>query len=394
MDTHRSSTTKIPYGEIGIIVLPSCTELGAKTDKALLGRRRVAYEQTHDEYCFQPARTTYIVPVATPRFTNGESKAELPRSVRGMDLYILADVGNYSVTYEMFGRAVPMGPDEHFQDIKRVISAIGGKARRISVIMPFLYGGRQHKRKSRESLDAAMALQELAHLGVSSVCTFDAHDQRVQNAVPLIGFENLYPTYYFVRALVENEDDVRIDKTSMIVVAPDTGAMDKAIYYASVLQLDVGLFYKRRDLSRTVSGRNPIVQHEYMGTDVGGKDVLVVEDIIATGDSMLHIVDELKARGARSVYIAATFALFTEGVSKFTDYYERGLLKRVYSANVTYLHRDLSGADWHVNVDMSPLLAALIDKSNYDESISTLFDATAKIREFLASQEKTNGRTD
>ncbi len=374
------SPSSVPRGELGLVVLSSSTDLGRRTDRALV-ERRCGHEPHGPE--------SYLIPVETPRFSNGEGKATLPQSVRGRDVYILADVGNYGRTYRMFGRTVPMGPDEHFQDIKRTIAALGGRAHRINVIMPFLYEGRQHRRKARESLDCAMALQELERMGVRTVITFRAHDPRVQNAVPLMGFENLYPTYYFTRALAGSEPEVRFDRSQMIVVAPDTGAMDEALYYASVLQLDVGLFYKRRDVSRVVNGRNPIVQHEYMGSDVRGKDVFIVEDIIASGESILDIVDALNDRGARHIYVAATFALFTEGVDRFNRYYEEGRLRRLFSTNLTYRHEDLGGAEWHVEVDMSPLLAAVIDKMNHDESISDLFDATQKIHALLRERTRT-----
>jgi ribose-phosphate pyrophosphokinase len=377
--------SRIPHGELGVVALESCADLGSRVDRALLDRRR-----RRDAPCgpcrFDPPRESYLVPVETPRFSNGEGKAVVRRSVRGMDVFILADIGNYSVKYRMFGMDVPMGPDEHFQDVKRVISAIGGRARRVSVIMPFLYGGRQHKRKSRESLDCAIALQELERLGVSNIFTFEAHDPRVQNAVPLTGFESLHTTYYFIRAFLKEHEDLAKDCSNLVVISPDTGAMDRAIYYASVLKVGVGLFYKRRDVSRVVNGRNPIVQHEYLGPDVKGRDVLITEDMIASGESILQIVDELNRRGANRISIAATFALFTEGTAAFRDYFQSGRLHRVYSANLTYQHPDLKGASWHTAVDMSPLIAAVIDKINYDESISALFDATQKIQDFLESR--------
>jgi ribose-phosphate pyrophosphokinase len=377
--------SRIPHGELGVIVLEGCSELGSKVDRALVERRR-----RRDAPCgpcrFDPPRDSYVVAAETPRFSNGEGKAVIGRSVRGMDVFILCDIGNYGTKYRMFGIDVPMGPDEHFQDIKRVISAIGGRARRVSVFMPFLYGGRQHKRKSRESLDCAIALQELERLGVSNILTFEAHDPRVQNAVPLTGFESLHTTYYFVRAFLKEQEDLARDCSSLVVISPDTGSMDRAIYYASVLKVDVGLFYKRRDVSRVVNGRNPIVQHEYLGPDVKGRDVLITEDMIASGESILQIVDELNSKGARRIFIAATFALFTEGTSTFREYFDTGRIARVYSTNLTYQNPALKGEPWHLAVDMSPLIAAVIDKINYDESISSLFDATQKIQDFLESR--------
>jgi ribose-phosphate pyrophosphokinase len=284
----------------------------------------------------------------------------------------------------MYGFTNHMGPDEHFEDLKRVLSAIGGKARRITVIMPMLYASRQHKRKGRESMDCAMALQELEGMGVVEIITFDTHNTSVQNAIPLVSFENLYPTYEIVKSMLENEKDLLFDKFKMIIVSPDTGAMDRAIYYSSVLGLDIGLFYKRRDHTKLVKGKNPIIQHEYIGRDIEGQNVLIVEDMIASGESIFDILREVKKRKARKVYIAVTFALFTEGTDKFNAYYNEGLFNKVYSTNLTYIPRDVSGKEWFVEVDMTQLIGEVINSLNYDKSIADMVDATNKIKRMMA----------
>lgn len=286
----------------------------------------------------------------------------------------------------MFGVTTHMGPDEHFQDIKRTISAIGGKERRITVIMPFLYAGRQHKRRSRESLDCAIALQELERLNVDNIITFDAHDPRVQNAVPLIDFQTIHPTYDIIKAIYNNENHLISNRENTIIISPDTGAMDRAIYYASVLGIDVGVFYKRRDYTKVVNGKNPIVQHEYMGSDVEGKNVIIVDDMAASGESIIDIAKELKRRKAANIYAAVTFGLFTEGVEEFNKCYEQGLIKRFFSTNLTYIPDMVRNAEWFVEVDLSKLIATLIDRLNHDESISSLLTATAKIKELLGQK--------
>ena len=276
-----------------------------------------------------------------------------------------------------------MGPDEHFQDIKRTVAAIRGKAARITVIMPLLYESRQHRRKGRESLDCALALQELERLGVDEIITFDVHDPNIQNAVPLLSFENFYPTYDIVKTLVSQEKDLELDKDKLLVISPDTGAMDRAIYYSSVLGVDVGLFYKRRDHSTVINGKNPIVQHEYMGRDVAGKDVLIVDDMIASGESVLDIARELKKRNARNVYVAATFAFFTEGLEKFNKYYEDGTISKIYSTNLTYIPEQLLEAKWFERVDMSEFLARIVNRLHSGKSIAKYMDATQVIHNLL-----------
>lgn len=355
--------------DLGLIALKSCTELGNAVDK---------YIQTKTN-----TSESFLVPLDEIRFANGEGKVKISETVRGKDIYILCDIGNYSCTYKMNGFVNHMGPDEHFQDIKRTISAIKGKAARITVIMPLLYESRQHRRKGRESLDCALALQELERLGVDEIITFDVHDPNVQNAVPLLSFENIYPTYDIVKSLVSNEKTLELHSENLLVISPDTGAMDRAIYYSSVLGVDVGLFYKRRDHSLIVNGKNPIVKHEYMGRDVEGKDVLIVDDMIASGESVLDIASELKKRNARNVYVATTFAFFTEGLEKFTDFYERGIISKVYSTNLTYVPQELRDSKWFQAVDLSEFLARIINRLNHGKSIAKYMDATEIIRDLL-----------
>ena len=355
--------------ELGIIALESCRELGEQVNKIIQQKRNT--------------EESLLIPTNEIRFSNGEGKVKLPETVRGKDIYILCDVGNYSCTYKMFGFTNHKGPDEHFQDIKRTVSAIRGKAARITVIMPLLYQSRQHRRKGRESLDCALALQELERLGVDEILTFDVHDPNVQNAIPLLSFENLYPTYDIVKSLISNEDTLSLDKEKLLVISPDTGAMDRAIYYSSVLGVDVGLFYKRRDHSTVVNGKNPIVEHEYMGREVEGKDVLIVDDMIASGESVLDIALELKKRNAKNVYVATTFAFFTEGLEKFNEYYSDGIIAKVYSTNLTYISPELREAKWFNAVDMSEFLSRIINRLNYGKSIAKYMDAKRIIRSLL-----------
>jgi ribose-phosphate pyrophosphokinase len=355
--------------ELGIIALESCVELGNAIDNYIRKNR--------------DCTESFLVPLDEIRFSNGEGKVKISESIRGKDIYILCDVGNYSCTYKMFGIENHKGPDEHFQDIKRTVAAIRGKAARISVIMPLLYESRQHRRKGRESLDCALALQELERLGVEEIITFDVHDPNIQNAVPLLSFENIYPTYDIVKAILSDEKSLELDKEKLLVISPDTGAMDRAIYYSSALGVDVGLFYKRRDHSTIVNGKNPIVQHEYMGRDVEGKDVLIVDDMIASGESVLDIAKELKKRNVRNIFVAATFAFFTEGLEKFNQAHKEGLISRIYSTNLTYIPQALKDSEWYKSVDMSELTARIINRLNYDKSIAKYMDATRVIHDLL-----------
>ena len=355
--------------ELGIIALESCMELGNAIDKYIQSSRN----------CTE----SFLIPLDEIRFSNGEGKVKISESVRGRDIYILCDVGNYSCTYKMFGIENHKGPDEHFQDIKRTVGAIRGKAARITVIMPLLYESRQHRRKGRESLDCALALQELERLGVDEIITFDVHDPNIQNAIPLLSFENIYPTYDIVKGILFNEKSLELDKEKLLVISPDTGAMDRAIYYSSTLGVDVGLFYKRRDHSTIVNGKNPIVQHEYVGRGVSGKDVLIVDDMIASGESVLDIAKELKQRNAKNVYVAATFAFFTEGFEKFSKAYEEGLITRIYSTNLSYIPQELHDSEWFEGVDLSELSARIINRLNHGRSIAKYMDATRIIHSLL-----------
>ena len=375
---------KIPVGPLGIISLESSKELGELINSRLISRRKEIAESEPELLAYPEfLRETFLISHKTYRFATGEGKAVINESVRGHDIFILVDIGNYSCKFKMFGMECPMSPDDHFQDLKRIIAAIGGKARRITVIMPMLYEGRQHKRMTRESLDCAIALQELERLGVDNILTFDAHDPRVQNAIPLKGFENLHPTYQIIKTILSTEKDLKIDKSSMMVISPDEGGINRSLYYSSMLGLDLGLFYKRRDYTRVVNGRNPIIKHEFLGDSVLGKDILIVDDLLSSGESILDIARELKRRKARNIYVAVTFALFTEGIREFQECYEKGIINRLYATNLTYRKPELRQAPWYVDVDVSKFIAYLIDTLNYDQSLSLLMDPSDKIRKLL-----------
>ena len=333
-------------------------------------------------------KDSYIVNTKCSRFGSGEAKGTILDSIRGKDLYLLVDVTNYSIEYSLCGHMNKMSPDDHYSDLKRIITAAAGKARRINVIMPFLYESRQHKRTSRESLDCAVALQELHALGVENIITFDAHDPRVQNAIPNSGFDSIQPTYQFIKSLFNNVPDLQVDSDHMMIISPDEGAMGRAVYYSNVLGLDIGMFYKRRDYSRVVNGRNPIVAHEFLGSSVEGKDVFIVDDMISSGESMLDVAKELKKRKAKRVFVAATFGLFTNGLKQFDEYYEQGLISKVLTTNVIYQTPDLLSRPYYINVDLSKYIALMIDKLNYDHSISELLDPNAKIQNSLAYYRK------
>lgn len=359
------------HGDLGLIVLSSSAELGKLIDERI---KQLRGEESAEE--------SYIIPIQEVRFSNGEGKIKLLDTVRGKDIYIIADVGNYSCTYKMFGFENHIGPDEHFQDIKRVLSAIGGKANRITVIEPLLYASRQHRRKGRESLDCAMALKELENLGVNTILSFDVHDPTIHNAIPNTSFENIFPTYSILKHFIQNEGD-DIFKDNMTVISPDTGAMDRAIYYANVLGLDVGMFYKRRDHTRIVNGKNPIVQHEYIGGPLEGKRVMIVDDMIASGESVVDIIHEIQKQNVTQVYVAVTFAFFTEGVEKFDKLYEAGELTKLYSTNLSYIPQEIKDRPWFEEVDMSKFVAKTISTLNHDQSISPLLESTARIRKLL-----------
>ena len=375
----------IPVGDLGIIPLQSCSELGNMVNEYIVDWRKERESVLHQDY---KIKDSYIVNTKCSRFGSGEAKGTILDSIRGKDLYLLVDVTNYSIEYSLCGHMNKMSPDDHYSDLKRIITAAAGKARRINVIMPFLYESRQHKRTARESLDCAVALQELHALGVENIITFDAHDPRVQNAIPNSGFDSIQPTYQFIKSLFNNVPDLQVDSDHMMIISPDEGAMGRAVYYSNVLGLDMGMFYKRRDYSRVVNGRNPIVAHEFLGSSVEGKDVFIVDDMISSGESMLDVAKELKQRKAKRVFVAATFGLFTNGLKQFDEYYEQGLISKVLTTNVIYQTPDLLSRPYYINVDLSKYIALLIDKLNYDHSISELLDPNAKIQNALTYYRK------
>ena len=357
-----------PFGDLAIVSMRGCEDLSKKVDYYL-----TQWRETPDEHSF-------IVQASCPRFGTGEGKAVFNHTARGLDVYIICDCYNYGVTYKMYGQTVPMSPDDHYQDLKRVIASLGGKARRITVIMPMLYEGRQHRRTSRESLDCAMALQELISMGVSNIITFDAHDPRVQNAIPLGGFDNVQPTYQMIKALIKNVPDIVIDRDRTMIVSPDEGGMGRCIYYSSVLGLELGMFYKRRNYSVLVNGRNPIEAHEFLGKNVEGKDLIIVDDMISSGESILDIAEKLKAKGANRIFVFTTFGLFVEGLEKFDEYYKNGLIDKVFTTNLIYSNPELLNREWYCNVDLSKYIAYIIDTLNYDNSISQLLNPADKIK--------------
>ena len=375
----------IPVGPLGLIPLKSCEDLGKKVDAWLVEWRKERESEHKTTIAFAGyQRDSYIIGAKTPRFGSGEAKGELTESVRGDDLYIMVDVCNYNMTYTMNGLKNHMSPDDHYQDLKRVIAAVGGKGRRINVIMPFLYESRQHKRTGRESLDCAMALRELVDMGVENIITFDAHDPRVQNAIPLKGFETVQPIYQFIKYLLKNEKELEIDSDHMMVISPDEGGMGRAVFFANVLGLDLGMFYKRRDYTKIINGRNPIVAHEFLGASVEGKDVIIVDDMISSGESMLDTAKELKRMKARKVFICTTFGLFTGGLKKFDEYYENGIIDRVLTTNLVYQTPELLSKPYYINVDMSKYMALIIDSLNHDASLSDLLNPTGRINRLLA----------
>ena len=379
----------IPIAPLKLASLEGCRDFANLVDKHLSDFRHENPSHTKDSIAYRGyLEDSYLIDCCCPRFGSGEAKGILKQSVRGVDLFILADVLNYSLTYTVCGYENHMSPDNHYQDLKRIISAANGKARRINVIMPFLYEGRQHKRSKRESLDCALALQELTRMGVSNIITFDAHDPRVQNSIPLQGFDTFMPTYQFLKALTKSVPDFRIDNEHLMIISPDEGAMGRAVYFANILGVDMGMFYKRRDYSRVVNGRNPIVAHEFLGSSVEGKDVFIVDDMISSGESMLDVAKELKKRKANRVFVAATFGLFTNGLKQFDEYYEQGLISKVLTTNVIYQTPDLLSRPYYINVDLSKYIALMIDKLNYDHSISELLDPNAKIQNALTYYRK------
>lgn len=374
----------IPVGSLGIISLPGCKPLGEKVDQYLVKWRAERESEHKESLAFAGyQRESYLLDAKVPRFGSGEAKGQILESVRGTDLYLLVDVLNYSMTYSLCGNENHMSPDDHYQDLKRIIAAVGGKARRITVIMPFLYESRQHKRTSRESLDCALALQELVSMGVDNIITFDAHDPRVQNAIPLHGFETVQPAYQFIKGLLRNVKDLQLDSSHMMVISPDEGGMGRAIYIANVLGLDMGMFYKRRDYSKVINGRNPIVAHEFLGSSVEGKTVIVVDDMIASGESMLDTAKELKERKAEKVVVCCTFGLFTAGFEKFDEFYQKGYIDSVVTTNLNYRSPELFTKEWYVEADMSKYITAIINSLNHDVSIGNSLSPTDKIQKLI-----------
>lgn len=380
----KRNLNSIPVGSLGIIPLRGCQELGDKVDKYLVRWRGERESEHKGSLAFAGyQRDSYIIQTKVPRFGTGEAKGMIMESVRGDDLYLLVDVTNYSLTYSLCGQENHMSPDDHYQDLKRIIAAVGGKSRRITVIMPFLYESRQHKRNSRESLDCALALQEMVSMGVDNIITFDAHDPRVQNAIPLNGFETVSPTYQFIKGLLSNVSDLTIDSDHMMIISPDEGGMSRAIYTANVMGLDMGMFYKRRDYTKIVNGRNPIVAHEFLGSSVEGKDVIIIDDMISSGESVLEVAADLKKRKARRIFAAATFGLFTSGLERFDEAYEQGLITRVLTTNLICQRPDLLEKEWYISCDMSKYIAYIIDTLNHDSSISDLLNPNDRIHSFI-----------
>ena len=364
------------FGDLSVIGMRGCEDFAAEVDSYLKEWRR------HD------SDATFLINSSCPRFGSGEAKGTIHQSLRGNDVYIIADVFNHGVTYNMYGKTVPMSPDDHFQDLKRIIGAIAGKARRISVIMPMLYEGRQHKRSGRESLDCALALQELVNIGVTNFITFDAHDPRVQNAIPLSGFEDVRSAYQMIKAILREFPDLDIDPDSTMIISPDEGGMGKCMYYSSVLGIDLGMFYKRRDYSVIVNGKNPIVAHEYLGRDVKDKDVIIVDDMISSGDSVIDVAKQLKDKGAKRIFVFATFGLFCNGLDNMDAAYEEGIFTQIFTTNLVYRTPELLAREWYTEVNMCKYVAYIIDTLNHDRTISNLLDQSKKIHTILDNYKK------
>ena len=375
----------MPDGALGLIPLKSCEELGARVDQYLVGWREKREHAHKNEAAFKGYhRDSYIISTSVPRFGTGEAKGVIKESVRGYDLYLMVDVTNYSLTYSVSGHENHMSPDDHYADLKRIIAAVGGKARRITAIIPFLYESRQHKRTARESLDCALALQELTAMGVDNIITFDAHDPRVQNAIPLKGFETVQPAYQFIKGILKNCDDLKLDNDHLMIISPDEGGTNRAVYLANVLGVDMGMFYKRRDYSKIVDGRNPIVAHEFLGTSVEGKDVIIIDDMISSGESMIDVATELKKRKANRIFVVSTFGLFTNGLDRFDKAVEDGTIYKVVTTNLTYQTPELLSRPYYINCDMSKYIAYIIDTLNHDSSISDLLNPYDRIQKLVS----------
>lgn len=392
MPNDERNLETIPDGSLGLIPLESCKELGLKVDQYLVGWRENRQHQHQSDPAFKDyRRDSYIISTTVPRFGTGEAKGVIKESVRGYDLYLMVDVTNYSLTYSVCGHENHMSPDDHYADLKRIIAAVGGKAKRITVIIPFLYESRQHKRTTRESLDCALALQELTAMGVDNIITFDAHDPRVQNAIPLKGFETVQPAYQFIKGILKEVSDLQIDAEHMMIISPDEGGTNRAVYLANVLGLDMGMFYKRRDYSKIVDGRNPIVAHEFLGASVEGKDVIIIDDMISSGESMIDVATELKKRKANRIFVVATFGLFTNGLERFDQAVKEGVIYKVVTTNLTYQTPELLSRDYYISCEMSKYIAYIIDTLNHDSSISDLLNPYDRIQR-LVSRYKENQR--
>lgn len=361
-----------PYGDLALISMRGSEDIASQVDYYLKQWRNI------------PEDESFVIQANCPRFGTGEAKAVLKHTARGLDAYILCDCFNYSVTYKMYGQTVPMSPDDHYQDLKRIIAALGGKARRITVIMPMLYEGRQHRRTARESMDCAMALQELVAMGVKNIVTFDAHDPRVNNAIPLDGFDNVQAAYQMIKALLKTVPDIKLDRDHTMIVSPDEGGMGRCIYYSSVLGLELGMFYKRRNYSVIVNGRNPIEAHEFLGNDITGKDLILIDDMISSGESMLDIAAKLKEKGAGRIFIFSTFGLFVEGFEKFDEYYRDGKIDKIFTTNLIYQPKELLEREWYCSVNMSKYIALLVETLNLDNSISSLLDPVDRIKKIVS----------
>lgn len=381
----------LPVAPLKLVAMESCIELGRKVNDHIVSFRKNTINEVSESPLYVNYRSNnYLVDCCCPRFGSGEGKGILRETIRGTDLFIMTDVCNHSLTYTVNGHENHMSPDDHFQDLKRIISAATGKAHRITVIMPFLYESRQHKRTRRESLDCALALEELASMGITNIITFDAHDPRVQNAIPLNGFDSFNPLYQFMKALFREVPDLKVDKEHLMVISPDEGAMHRAVYFSNILGVDMGMFYKRRDYSKIVNGKNPIVAHEFLGDDVEGKDVIIIDDMISSGESMLDVAKQLKDRKAKRVIACTTFGLFTDGFQKFDEYYQNGYLSKVITTNLTYLPPEAKEKPYFITADLSKYLAIIIDSLNHDTAIGTVMTPTEKIHALLEKRMQAN----
>ena len=390
MNTIKEMENILPVAPLRIAALESCQELGKKVDDYIVQFRKESLHEYNDSPLFSSyKRDSYLIGCNCPRFGSGEAKGIISESIRGADLFVMVDVCNYSLTYSVNGYTNHMSPDDHYQDLKRIISAANGKAHRVNVIMPFLYESRQHKRTKLESLDCALALQELIDMGVKNIMTFDAHDPRVQNAIPLSGFENFVPTYQFMKALLKAEPDLKVDKDHLMIISPDEGAMHRAVYFSNTIGVDMGMFYKRRDYSKVVNGKNPIVAHEFLGDNINGKNVVIIDDMISSGESMLDVARQVKDRGAGRVFVCTTFGLFTDGFDKFDEYYNKGYIDRVITTNLTYLPPVVNEKPYFAIADMSKFMALIIDSLNHNVPISNVMLPTDKIHALLAKHSLT-----